>query len=151
MSAKDARTSKRKAEREVAELAQLARAKSFSKAIRTKAAQNAWSDVVRAKAGNRAAANALLRDASKRGVDSFHETLFLESVDGLGAFEAFQAVERRLAALDEKVERKFSCTDFKCPKCGKRECNWIELQTRSADEPASVYALCVCGNRWRAA
>lgn len=39
---------------------------------------------------------------------------------------------------------------FTCYKCGRSECRYIQLQTRSADEPMTTFINCVyCGNRWR--
>ena len=61
--------------------------------------------------------------------------------------------------IDEKMERDKllfemkpeSMTDvFKCRKCHKRECSYYEMQTRSADEPMTVFVSCLnCKNRWR--
>lgn len=47
--------------------------------------------------------------------------------------------------------RPAAMTDqFKCGRCKKRECSYMELQTRSCDEPASIFVQChCCGNRWR--
>ena len=47
--------------------------------------------------------------------------------------------------------RPAAMTDqFKCSRCKKRECSYMELQTRSCDEPASIFVQCLaCGNRWR--
>eukprot|EP00300_Choanocystis_sp_HF-7_P041872 c8651_g1_i1.p1 GENE.c8651_g1_i1~~c8651_g1_i1.p1 ORF type:complete len:199 (+),score=33.99 c8651_g1_i1:48-644(+) len=45
---------------------------------------------------------------------------------------------------------KSSTDQFKCKKCGKRECSFLELQTRSADEPMTCFVECHnCGNRWK--
>jgi DNA-directed RNA polymerase subunit M/transcription elongation factor TFIIS len=39
---------------------------------------------------------------------------------------------------------------FKCERCKSRECSYMELQTRSCDEPASIFVTCHgCGNKWR--
>jgi transcription elongation factor S-II len=61
--------------------------------------------------------------------------------------------------IDEKMERDKllfemkpeSMTDvFKCRKCKSRECSYYEMQTRSADEPMTVFVSCInCKNRWR--
>jgi transcription elongation factor S-II len=47
--------------------------------------------------------------------------------------------------------RPMAMTDqFKCSRCKKRECSFLELQTRSCDEPATLFIQCVkCGHRWR--
>ncbi len=39
---------------------------------------------------------------------------------------------------------------FRCGKCGLRKCTFYEQQTRSADEPMTIFITCVnCGNKWR--
>lgn len=47
--------------------------------------------------------------------------------------------------------RPAAMTDqFRCSRCKKRECSYMELQTRSCDEPASLFIQCLtCGNQWR--
>ena len=46
---------------------------------------------------------------------------------------------------------KSMATDqFFCKRCKKRECTYYELQTRSADEPMTIFIQCVnCGKQWR--
>ena len=50
-----------------------------------------------------------------------------------------------------KNNENISKTDqFKCMKCKKRECSYYELQTRSADESATLFITCLnCGAKWR--
>ena len=39
---------------------------------------------------------------------------------------------------------------FPCPSCGKRNCTMIQKQTRSGDEPMTVYCTCLdCGRAFR--
>jgi DNA-directed RNA polymerase subunit M/transcription elongation factor TFIIS len=67
--------------------------------------------------------------------------------------------ERWSSVINKKNERdKFISTarpmamtdQFKCSRCMKRECSFVELQTRSCDEPATLFIQCVkCGYRWR--
>jgi len=41
-------------------------------------------------------------------------------------------------------------SQFKCSKCGLRNCSYNQVQTRSADEPMTTFVLCnECGNRWK--
>jgi len=61
--------------------------------------------------------------------------------------------------IDEKYKRdkilfeidSGGATDeFKCKRCKQRKCTYYELQTRSADEPMTVFVTCLnCGKRWR--
>jgi DNA-directed RNA polymerase subunit M/transcription elongation factor TFIIS len=39
---------------------------------------------------------------------------------------------------------------FKCGKCHQKKTQYRQMQTRSADEPMTVFVRCVnCGNRWK--
>lgn len=39
---------------------------------------------------------------------------------------------------------------FKCRRCGKSKTRYYEMQTRSADEPMTVFIRCLnCGKEWR--
>jgi|UniRef100_A0A6C0DB19 transcription elongation factor S-II len=39
---------------------------------------------------------------------------------------------------------------FKCRRCGKSRTRYFEMQTRSADEPMTVFIRCLnCGKEWR--
>ena len=61
--------------------------------------------------------------------------------------------------LDEKYKRDKilyevkpeAMTDqFKCGRCKKRKCSYFEMQTRSADEPMTIFVTCInCGKRWK--
>lgn len=61
--------------------------------------------------------------------------------------------------IDAKIERdknKYNnnkegiSKEFKCSICKKRETRYVQVQTRSADEPMTTYVSCVnCGNNWK--
>ena len=39
---------------------------------------------------------------------------------------------------------------FTCKKCKSKRCTYYELQTRSADEPATIFVTCLdCGKNWK--
>jgi transcription elongation factor S-II len=39
---------------------------------------------------------------------------------------------------------------FRCGRCGKNNCTYTQLQTRSSDEPMTTFVFCrTCGNRWK--
>ncbi len=63
-----------------------------------------------------------------------------------------ELADRQLIREQKLLEGdKGSATDkFKCHRCGKRECTYYEMQTRSADEPMTIFISCLnCGKRWR--
>jgi hypothetical protein len=80
-----------------------------------------------------------------------------EGLAGMRPHELFP--ERWRAVMEIKARRETyiatakpaaMTTQFRCNRCGKRECSYMELQTRSCDEPMSVFVSCLtCGNRWR--
>jgi transcription elongation factor S-II len=49
------------------------------------------------------------------------------------------------------LDKNRNMTDmFRCGKCRERKCTYYQKQTRSADEPMTVFVNCtVCGNRWK--
>jgi transcription elongation factor S-II len=52
--------------------------------------------------------------------------------------------------LDSRVATREPETDvFFCTKCKQRKCTYKQLQTRSADEPMTIFVYCVCGNTWK--
>ena len=67
--------------------------------------------------------------------------------------------ERWREVVEAKVRRDEYITNaktvavtdqFRCGRCKRRECTYMELQTRSCDEPASLFIQCLaCGNHWR--
>ncbi len=67
--------------------------------------------------------------------------------------ENWKELADRQAIREQKLleGNKGMATDrFKCGRCGKRECSYYEMQTRSADEPMTIFISCLnCGKRWR--
>ncbi|PLN82493.1 transcription factor S-II, central domain-domain-containing protein [Aspergillus taichungensis] len=52
-------------------------------------------------------------------------------------------------AMVAQAERSIS-TSLQCGKCGQRKVTYTEAQTRSADEPMTLFCTCVnCGKSWR--
>ena len=50
----------------------------------------------------------------------------------------------------EKTHMKVESGVYKCRICGGNKTTQSEMQTRSADEPMTVFITCAdCGNRWR--
>jgi len=60
--------------------------------------------------------------------------------------------DRRIMREQKALEgnRGMATDIFKCHGCGKRECTYYEMQTRSADEPMTIFITCLnCGKRWK--
>jgi DNA-directed RNA polymerase subunit M/transcription elongation factor TFIIS len=57
-----------------------------------------------------------------------------------------QMVEKRQL----EGNKAMATEQFLCTKCFKRECTYYEMQTRSADEPMTIFISCLnCGKHWR--
>jgi transcription elongation factor S-II len=67
--------------------------------------------------------------------------------------------ERWRELIEKKMKRDASkyndniqaSTDmYTCRKCKSNRCTYYEMQTRSADEPATIFVTCLdCGKHWR--
>jgi transcription elongation factor S-II len=81
----------------------------------------------------------------------------LSEIPAMSAYEMFPEkwfeLKDKLLQREQKIleGNKSRATDqFKCRRCGKRECTYYELQTRSADEPMTIFVTCLnCGKEWR--
>jgi transcription elongation factor S-II len=63
-----------------------------------------------------------------------------------------ETIEKHLKKFEYAYEnKKVATTDqFRCGKCKKRECTFYLMQTRSSDEPETIFIRCVnCGHQWR--
>ena len=63
-----------------------------------------------------------------------------------------EMIKAKIIRDKNKFETTISAsTDtFTCRKCKGNQCTYYQLQTRSSDEPMSVYVSCLnCGNRWK--
>ena len=59
-----------------------------------------------------------------------------------------QKIKRDASKFNTNIE---ASTDmFTCKKCKSKKCTYYELQTRSADEPATIFVTCLdCGKHWK--
>lgn len=81
----------------------------------------------------------------------------LTDIPSMTSYEMFPenwfALKDKLLQREQKIleGNKSRATDqFKCRRCNKRECTYYELQTRSADEPMTIFITCLnCGKEWR--
>ena len=59
-----------------------------------------------------------------------------------------QQVKRETKLLEGNKD--MATDQFKCNRCNKRQCSYYEMQTRSADEPMTIFIRCLnCGKQWR--
>ena len=83
--------------------------------------------------------------------------LSLEELANYGFSDLYPEIWKDLSIRQFEREKrqlegnKSMATDqFECKRCHKRECTYYELQTRSADEPMTIFIQCVnCGKHWR--
>lgn len=67
--------------------------------------------------------------------------------------------ERWRVLIEKKMKRdaskyndniQASTNMYTCKKCKSNRCTYYEMQTRSADEPATIFVTCLdCGKHWR--
>jgi transcription elongation factor S-II len=59
------------------------------------------------------------------------------------------AANREKVMLDNGLDPTKG-TEFKCHKCRSSKCTFYALQTRSSDEPMTLFVTCLnCGNNWK--
>uniref|UniRef100_A0A6C0JGS0 TFIIS-type domain-containing protein n=1 Tax=viral metagenome TaxID=1070528 RepID=A0A6C0JGS0_9ZZZZ len=61
-------------------------------------------------------------------------------------------IEQKMTRDASKFTNNLQATTdmFTCKKCKSKRCNHYELQTRSADEPATIFITCLdCGKTWK--
>ena len=62
------------------------------------------------------------------------------------------AMEKKCKEDSQKFEVNIEATtnSFTCYKCGSTKCSHYCLQTRSADEPITIFVTCInCGKKWK--
>lgn len=63
-----------------------------------------------------------------------------------------ELIEQKMKRDESKMTQRLEAsTDmFTCKKCKSKRCTYYELQTRSADEPATIFVTCLdCGKNWK--
>ena len=95
--------------------------------------------------------NLELFDRYKKGHVTFEE---ISQMDTYQLFEGrwHDSFEAQKVREKRQLEgNKAMATDrFICSRCRKRECTYYEMQTRSADEPMTIFITCLnCGKHWR--
>jgi transcription elongation factor S-II len=104
---------------------------------------------------------------------NFHPDTYVENRELFERFRAGQITIEQLSSMDpyklfnqrwsehftqQQVQEKrqlegnkaMATDQFLCNRCRKRECTYYEMQTRSADEPMTIFITCLnCGKHWR--
>lgn len=73
---------------------------------------------------------------------------------GNSGYVVHKTIERKpldkIAVVGETKIEVLPKTKIACPKCGNDTAYYWEIQTRSADEPATRFFKCIkCGHVWR--
>jgi transcription elongation factor S-II len=63
-----------------------------------------------------------------------------------------QLIEKKMKRDASKYNDNIQASTnmYTCRKCKSNRCTYYEMQTRSADEPATIFVTCLdCGKHWR--
>lgn len=65
--------------------------------------------------------------------------------------EIFEKERKKITVMGKRdIEKDLPITQIVCPNCGNKEAYWWTQQTRSADEPATLFYKCTkCNHTWR--
>lgn len=110
---------------------------------------------------------------SKRIISNFHTESYIGNkslferwkegeftLDQIGSWDSYELNPAQWKDLKDQQFRREKkvlegnlamATDrFRCSQCKKKLCSYYELQTRSADEPMTIFVTCLnCGKQWR--
>lgn len=82
------------------------------------------------------------------------------TLDQIGAWTSYELKPMHWKDLKDQLLRREQrilegnmsmATDrFRCSQCKEKKCSYYELQTRSADEPMTIFVKCLnCGKQWK--
>lgn len=80
------------------------------------------------------------------------ETLAIMTHQEMSPEQWRERIERKIKIDQSHFQTNIEAsTDmFTCKKCKSKRCTFYEMQTRSADEPATIFITCLdCGKSWR--
>lgn len=63
-----------------------------------------------------------------------------------------ELIEKKMKRDESRTNQHIeaSTTMYSCKKCKSKRCTYYEMQTRSADEPATIFLSCLdCGKNWK--
>lgn len=83
----------------------------------------------------------------------YFATTKVEDLESSDLKDAREAAKKKAAFEAQYAKKQLQTTsEFICGKCKKDKCQFFEMQTRSADEPMTMYVFCCtpgCGNKWK--
>ena len=95
--------------------------------------------------------NERLINMVNKGEIKAHEICFMTHQEMLP--EKWEELIKQKSIRDKnKFEQNLeAATDtFTCRKCRSKKCTYYQMQTRSADEPMTIFVTCIdCGCRWK--
>ncbi|EEY14979.1 DNA-directed RNA polymerase I core subunit rpa12 [Verticillium nonalfalfae] len=59
-----------------------------------------------------------------------------------------QKLQSKVQTIEKHKVNTHALIDETCPKCGREEVYYTQLQLRGADEGSTTFYTCKCGNRW---
>lgn len=84
----------------------------------------------------------------KKNKLDYKELAFIDPVDINP--EYWQPIVDKLKLREDKVKNIATTDMFRCGKCKEKRCTVMQLQTRSADEPMTVFVTCQeCGHSFK--
>ena len=95
---------------------------------------------------------------NKELIDKYRsKEVTFNAICDMNHYSLFESKWKELIEHQKLIEKrqlegnKSMATDqFFCTRCFKRECTYYEMQTRSADEPMTIFINCLsCGKNWR--
>lgn len=64
--------------------------------------------------------------------------------------ECWDFLLKKKELKEAKKKNILTSNMYKCPKCKESKCTWNQKQTRSADEPMTIFVTCLnCNYNWR--
>jgi DNA-directed RNA polymerase subunit M/transcription elongation factor TFIIS len=95
--------------------------------------------------------NEQLRNQIKNGEITINQFAFITHQE-MNQSQWKDRIERKIKRDNLKFTNtiKASTDMFTCNKCKSKQCTYYEMQTRSADEPTTVFVTCLnCGKNWK--
>ena len=98
-----------------------------------------------------------LAQCADRMMEDACDDEFCDAIAAQNSYDMFPGAWRRsVDAHNERMQSAYQTrvraktTQFRCPKCKNYECDFYEMQCRSADESMTLFITCLtCNHKWR--